>query len=133
MSGVLRTGRSLTLPGRSAIELASGEQGGYETTVRRVTIPPGGASQARRGPHRHDSCEEIMIILSGAGELRAEDETWAVAPGDVVVVSRGALHRTRNTGSDDLVLLCVLPVADVAGVTHELDDEPASWSEGDAT
>ena len=33
-------GRVLELPGRSAVELLSGAEGGYDVTVRRVTIPP---------------------------------------------------------------------------------------------
>lgn len=69
-----------------------------------------------------------MTILSGVGELRAGDEVWAVAPGDVIVVSAGVLHRTRNTGSVDLVMLCVLPVADVGAITEELAEDPEDWS-----
>lgn len=130
MTTVLRTGRSLTLPGRSVEELVSGEHGGYHTTVRRVTIPPPGRAPSR-GPHRHDGCEEVMMVISGTGELRAENETWPVVAGDVIVVSPGALHRTRNTGSEDLVMLCVHAVPDVGEITHELDEEPASWSRDD--
>jgi len=120
-------GRRLILPGRSVLELASGSEGGYACTVRRVTIPPETAAP-QRGPHRHAGHEEVMTILSGVGELRAGDEVWAVAPGDVIVVSAGVLHRTRNTGSVDLVMLCVLPVADVGAITEELAEDPEDWS-----
>lgn len=128
MTGVfgVGAGRQLTLAGRSALEMASGREGGYGCTVRRVTIAPeSGAPQ--RGPHRHEGCEEVMTIVSGTGELRAGDQVWSVAAGDVVVVSAGVLHRTRNTGSDDLVLLCVLPVEDVGAVTEELANDPQDW------
>ena len=57
-------GRVLDLPGRSAVELVSGAGGGYGVTVRRVTIPAEDGSGPARGPHRHDGCPEVMLIVS---------------------------------------------------------------------
>jgi quercetin dioxygenase-like cupin family protein len=112
-------GRMLALPGRSAAELVSAAEGGYAVTLRRVTIPPEG-SAAPRGPHLHDGCEEIIVVLDGTGEFTTDRDSWPVAAGDVVVVSPGVPHRTRNTGSADLVTLCFFPVPDLAPVTTEL-------------
>lgn len=112
-------GRQLSLPGRSAAELASGAEGGYGVTVRRVTIPPEDPAAPARGPHRHDGCTEVIVILAGAGEFTADSGSWPVRPGDVIVVSPGESHRTRNTGQEDLVSLCFFPVADLAAVTAE--------------
>jgi len=118
-------GRRLSLPGRSAAELVSGAEGGFAVTVRRVTIPPEAELAPVRGPHRHQGCEEVMIILEGTGELVTSERTWPVGAGDVVIVSAGALHRTRNTGPGDLVSLCVFPVPDVAAVSAEMPE--GSW------
>lgn len=121
-------GRVLALPGRSAVELVSGAEGGYDVTVRRVAIPPEDGSGPARGPHRHDGCPEVMLIVSGAGEFTTPSRTWPVGPGDVIVVSPGELHLTRNHGPGDLVSLCFFPVQDLAAVTSE----PASESGGGA-
>lgn len=113
------SGRRLSLPGRAATELASAAEGGYGVTVRRVTIPPE-AGAAARGPHRHEGCEEVIAILDGTGVFETSDGAVPVGPGDVVVVSPGEPHRTRNTGAGDLVSLCFFPVPDLAAVTAEL-------------
>lgn len=112
-------GRILALPGRSAVELVSAAEGGYDVTVRRVAIPPEDGSGPARGPHRHDGCPEVMLIVSGAGEFTTPSRTWPVGPGDVIVVSPGELHLTRNHGPGDLVSLCFFPVPDLAAVTSE--------------
>jgi hypothetical protein len=58
-------GRPLALPGRSAVELLSGAEGGYDVTVRRVTIPPEDGSAPARGQVRHAGCPEVIVIVSG--------------------------------------------------------------------
>jgi mannose-6-phosphate isomerase-like protein (cupin superfamily) len=116
-------GRALALAGRSAEELVSLTAGGYGVTLRRVTIPPEDGAAAR-GPHVHEGCEEVMVILAGAGEFTAGERAWPVGPGDVIVVSPGQPHRTRNTGQGDLVSLCFFAVPDLAAVTTELPGSP---------
>jgi len=118
-------GRQLSLPGRSATELASAAEGGFGVTVRRVSIPPERAGAPARGPHRHDGCEEVILILAGTGEFVTGAGGTPVGPGDVVVVSPGEPHRTRNSGSADLVSLCFFPVPDLPRVTTELP--VAAW------
>jgi mannose-6-phosphate isomerase-like protein (cupin superfamily) len=113
------SGRRLSLPGRAATELASAAEGGYGVTVRRVIIPPE-TDLAARGPHRHEGCEEVIVILDGTGVFETSAAAVPVGPGDVVVVSPGEPHRTRNTGAGDLVSLCFFPVPDLAAVTAEL-------------
>ncbi len=113
-------GRVMGLPGRSVAELVSAAEGGYDVTLRRVTIPPEEGSGPARGPHQHEGCEEVMLIVSGAGEFTSASGNWPVGPGDVIVVSPGEPHQTRNTGPADLVSLCFFPVPDLAAVTIEL-------------
>ncbi|MGH3396943.1 MAG: cupin domain-containing protein [Streptosporangiaceae bacterium] len=127
MTAVIRAGggRQLSLTGRAATELASAAEGGFGVTVRRVSIPPEKPGAPPRGPHRHDGCEEVILILAGSGEFLTSQGATPVGPGDVVIVSLGEPHRTRNTGSGDLVSLCVFPVPDLPRVTTELP--PAAW------
>lgn len=114
-------GRVLALPGRTATELVSGVEGDYPVTVRRVSIPPEGAGPGRagRGPHRHAGCTEVIVVQAGTGEFTAGTDSWPVGPGDVIVVSPGDPHLTRNTGPGELVMLCFFPVPDLAAVTTE--------------
>lgn len=104
------------LPGRTATELVSAAEGGYDVTVRRVVIPPEQEAAGARGPHAHPGCSEVILVLSGSAEFTAGDAAWPAGPGDMMVVSPGQPHRTRNTGGDDLVLLCFFPVPDLATV-----------------
>lgn len=122
MTAVIRAGggRHLTLPGRRATELVSAAEGGYGITVRRVVIPPESDPAAARGPHRHEGCEEVIVILAGQGEFTTAHAAWPVAAGDLVIVSPGEPHRTRNTGTADLESLCFFAVPDLAAVTSEL-------------
>ncbi len=118
-------GRVLALPGRSAVELVSGAEGGYDVTVRRVAIPPEDGSgppapaPARRVPGGHAD-------RLGGGRVHYAVPDLAGGTGDVIVVSPGELHLTRNHGPGDLVSLCFFPVPDLAAVTSE----PASESGG---
>lgn len=130
MTAVIRAGggRQLALPGRTATELVSGTEGGYPVTVRRVSIPPeraaAGSGAARRGPHRHVGCTEVIVVLAGTGEFTAGTASWPVGPGDVIVVSPGEPHLTQNTGPEELVSLCFFPVTDLAAVTTEAGGAP---------
>lgn len=114
-------GHQLTLPGRSAVELVPGPAGEGQVTLRKVTIPPQASGTPGRGPHRHD-CEEVMVVLAGAGTFTADGQDVLVGPGDVIVVSPGEPHQTRNTGASDLVMLCFFPVGDLQRVTEELPE-----------
>lgn len=120
MTSVVRAGqgRHLALPGRTATEFVSAAEGGYKVTMRRVVIPPDDG-QSARSPHLHEGCEEVIVILEGNGELVTAAGAEPVGPGDVVVISPGDHHFTRNTGPGDLVSLCFFAVPDLASVTRE--------------
>ena len=78
--------------------------------------------------HRH-RIDEVLLYDSGRAEVRVDDETYAVGPGDIVMVPAGAVHGTRNVGDEVVRLRAVFP-------THRLDMEyvernPAPGTEGD--
>lgn len=112
-------GKRLELQGRSAIELVSGENGARGMTLRLVEIPVSAPGASKRDPHHHDGAEECIYVLSGRGTTYAESGEYPVVAGDTVLVPPGEKHVTRNTGDQPLLLLCFLPVADVAKVTEE--------------
>jgi len=111
--------KRLGLPGRTALELVSGEKGAQAVTLRRVEIPVPVPGEAPRVPHHHSDFEECIYVLSGRGTTFADSGTYQLQAGDALLVPSGEKHVTRNTGSEPLVLLCFFPVADIAGGTRE--------------
>ena len=54
---------------------------------------------------------EVYYILSGSGDMRINDETAAVRPGDTVYIPPGAKQQITNTGTADLIFLCIVDPA----------------------
>ncbi|HEY3331394.1 MAG TPA: cupin domain-containing protein [Capsulimonadaceae bacterium] len=61
-------------------------------------IPPG----ASIGFHQHVHDEELYMILNGTGEMRIDDETVPVGPGDICLTRPGHSHALVNTGKTDM-------------------------------
>lgn len=110
-------GKRLGLPGRSSLEMVSGEIGS-KLTFRVVEIPVPQPGEALRGPHVHHGYEECIYVLKGEGRTFSESGEVAVKAGDVVLVPPEEKHVTRNTGHEPLVLLCFFPASDVSGTTE---------------
>ena len=111
--------KRLGLPGRTALELVSGEKGARAITLRLVEIQVPAAGETPRGPHHHSDFEECIYVLSGRGTTHADSGTYELRAGDALLVPAGEKHVTRNTGNEPLLLLCFFPVADVSGGTRE--------------
>jgi uncharacterized cupin superfamily protein len=74
--------------------------GGHPFDVELARLPPG----AKNFPyHAHYAQWELFLFISGRGEMRGPDETFAVTAGDVVMFPPGDAHAITNTGADDLV------------------------------
>ncbi len=71
-------------------------------SLAEATVPPGGATAA----HYHRRSEELYLVTAGRGLLRIGDEEREVTAGDCAAIPPGAVHRLRNTGSEDLVVVC---------------------------
>lgn len=58
--------------------------------------------------HNHPDAEEILYVLSGAGEQVVDDgEAFPVRAGDTIYVPTAVFHSTRNTGWEPLRLLAI--------------------------
>lgn len=54
------------------------------------------------------SVHEFYVLQSGTGLMRVGEEApFAVGEGDTVSIPKGVAQSISNTGSDDLVFLCV--------------------------
>ena len=45
--------------------------------------------------------------MSGKGEFQIDGKTFAVAQGSVVRVAPAGMRALRNTGADDMVVICI--------------------------
>jgi mannose-6-phosphate isomerase-like protein (cupin superfamily) len=111
--------KSLGLPGRTALEIVSGEGGASGITLRKVEIPVPATEDSPRSRHVHNNFEECIYVLSGEGMTEADSGNYTLNAGDAIVIPRGEKHATRNTGTEPLVLLCFFPVGDIRPGTAE--------------
>jgi quercetin dioxygenase-like cupin family protein len=114
--------KSMGLPGRKSLEIASGERGTQNVTLRLVEIPVANPADKPRGRHRHEGFEECIHVLAGEGRTEADSGEFSLKAGDTLVIPPGEMHVTRNTGGEPLVLLCFFPVGNVAARTREPAD-----------
>jgi mannose-6-phosphate isomerase-like protein (cupin superfamily) len=121
MARVFKEGaaKSLALPGRKALEIASGEGGASGITLRKVEIPVPLAGDSPRSRHVHNDFEECIYVLAGEGMTEADSGNFALKAGDAIVIPSGEKHATRNMGNEPLVLLCFFPVGDIRQGTAE--------------
>ena len=71
--------------------------GTADTAVVYFELEPG----ERLGTHT-DSAEEVLYIVSGAGEASVGDDTARVREGDLVVIPAMAPHGAHNDGEETL-------------------------------
>ena len=110
--------KKLGLPGRTSLEIVSGEIGSRITfRIAEIAVPKPGDKP--RGPHLHRGYEECIYVLKGTGVTQSESGEIQIKPGDIVLIPPGEKHMTRNTGTEPLVLLCFFPEPDVGSTTTE--------------
>jgi mannose-6-phosphate isomerase-like protein (cupin superfamily) len=81
-----------------------------------MSIPPGGEV----GAETHHHVEQTLFFQSGTGEGTLDEETFAVGPGDVLVVTPGTFHNIKNTGNEPLKIVTVYaPPNHIDGRVHE--------------
>lgn len=59
------------------------------------------------GRHYHQSCEEIVFVYKGQGEMYIDGQWVPVKAGDLHVNPRGVYHATRVVGDQDMQVFCI--------------------------
>lgn len=77
--------------------------------------------------HNHPGAEEIIFVISGAGEQMVEDERGdaivrQVGPGCTIYVPESRYHSTTNTGDGPMQLFVVYSPAGPEQALRELPD-----------
>lgn len=57
--------------------------------------------------HEHDGIEEIMVVLSGEGEVYDIDGVYPYAPGDVFVYPANTQHKIHNPSGHEHEMIFV--------------------------
>lgn len=81
------------------------KEGAPTFAVRLFTVAPGGHTPAHTHPYEHG-----VIVLKGKGEVLEKEGAKPIEAGSVVFVKPGEFHGFRNTGSEPLEFLCIVPV-----------------------
>jgi oxalate decarboxylase/phosphoglucose isomerase-like protein (cupin superfamily) len=97
----------------SAVETYSFDWGTMKWFVSPVTIEGAANSQGEviinpnRGHdvHQHDGADELLYVISGAGEQTVGAEKFPIAEGDMVYIPRATPHSTFNSTWRTLRLL----------------------------
>ncbi len=97
----------VTLPGADGARmrmLVGPEDGAGNFHMRHFEVRPGGFT-----PHHQHDYEHEILILRGAGTARSEQGERAFKAGDVIWVPANEMHQFRNTGSEPLEFICLIP------------------------
>lgn len=72
--------------------------------MRQFEIEPGGHT-----PRHHHDYEHEIYVLEGRGVVYEGDQAHPIKSGDCVYVVPNDVHQFRNTGSEPLKMLCLIP------------------------
>jgi mannose-6-phosphate isomerase-like protein (cupin superfamily) len=67
--------------------------------------------------HYHEDMQEVFVIMSGEAEIRVDDESAVLHPGDAVVIDARAVHEMSNLGATDVLYLALGITGEAGGKT----------------
>ncbi len=74
--------------------------------MRKFSVAPGGNTPR----HQHDYEHEILV-LGGRGTAFSAQGVREIVPGDVIFVPPNEMHQFVNTGTENLVFICLVPAS----------------------
>lgn len=97
----------VTMEGSSGCQvrwLVDEAQGAPNFAMRQFEVAPGGYTPRHSHPYEHE-----VFVLEGTGVVLEGDAEHRLAAGDFVLVTPNEVHQFRNTGSQPLKFLCMVP------------------------
>ena len=98
---MLPMGPDVTIKGKVFVGQAVGATG---SELSFQTLVPG---QDSGFLHTHKTHEELYFILKGEGQYQVDGEVFPVSEGSVIRVSPEGKRALKNTGSENLTMLCI--------------------------
>lgn len=93
---------------------------GGRAQVVLMTIEAGGEI----GEEVHETTDQVLLFVEGAGEAVLAGEVSSVAANDLVLVPAGTRHNFRNTGEEPLKLVTIYaPPEHAVGTVHRTKEE----------
>ena len=100
------------ITGRETRDLINGQTVGSRGISLRITdVLPG---ETCSPGHIHTECEEVILILSGTGEIKIDEETFSMKKGDAVYLPTGLKHLIRNKGKGVMRMACSFSSNDIS-------------------
>ncbi len=103
-----------SVPGRFLrwiVDEKDGLSSGYCSCCVMRVLP----GQTVQPAHSHPDGEELIYIISGEGKVNVDGEIAPVRPGTAVLFDRGAIHMVRNSGSEEMKVICFFAPATTLG------------------
>lgn len=110
------------IPGVRHATWAGRDDGLEHMSVWRQSLAPGGATP----PHYHDA-EELVMCISGVGEIHADGKVHRVTAGQTAIVPAGVLHQIFNVGTVPLESLAVVAETPVSVYLPDGEPLPLPW------
>lgn len=98
----------------------AGDLGAEQTGINYLIVKPG---QREAFAHRHESAEEIYVVLRGSGRVKLDDTLEDLEPLDAVRVSPG-VTRSFEAGPEGLAVIVFGP-----HITGDGEVVPDFWDE----
>ncbi len=123
----LPMGPDVTIKGKVFVGQAVGATG---SELSFQTLVPG---QDSGFLHTHKTHEELYFILKGEGQYQVDGEVFPVGEGSVIRVSPEGKRALKNTGSENLTMLCIqykansFTEADSPMTDGNILGEPLTW------
>ncbi len=95
---------ALDLPGRQLRWLMTQENvDAQHCSMCMILVAPG---ETVRPAHSHPNGEEIIYIVRGSGKVMIEGVVEPVKAGTAVLFPQGKVHMLRNTGAEEMKVVC---------------------------
>jgi len=108
------------VPGRFLRWIADGKtlQPSYLSSCVMRVLP----GETVRPAHSHPDGEELIYVISGVGKVAVDGEVARLRPGTAVLFPKGSVHMVRNSGTEEMKVICFFaPPADLGTYVFHRD------------